>query len=484
MRLGHEGDPMASMVEEVRKNARKERFEAEALAAREADGVGVSAEWQDGIGAAPALGQPIVGLSPALFRPFVRLRSAPDPGKVRPEHILRASLKALLDEDSRPPGGWEAVREQLWSIRQDLLVQHLHKGELAAEVAIEGARMAVSAGDVAELHRSLAALVANGPCAARVRKWPKEVQDEVAALRLLYLTHGGLEGQPGRLEVELAEFFRCNPCGRSRGPLLAFAVQVHQARRDGNWVRQLSLASEGPPASASQPARKGRAGLATKKAADTCETLAQLLVKSARKNGLMALLKAFPQGLCSKRAAKLLGFANESALGLWLSLELQLEEAKAVHLLRGGRMDCASISTRWGQLQKAASTAAAHERSTSSDYSLLPKGPGKEGEAAIWGELRSFVAKQAKQDEILRKMAERKAKKGSKKEKSEKKELKKLKKERKKLKKALKKEKKEKQQQREQKKARKNGAPEACEVASSSSSSDSDGDVEVMESDG
>ncbi|CAK9029712.1 SAC3 family protein A, partial [Durusdinium trenchii] len=121
MRLGHEGDPTASKVECHRRDARRERF--------------------DSTQATKGTAQPlvsnsaaVVGTSNALFRPFLRLRSAPDPAAVRPEEVLKASLSALLKESTQPSGGWGAVREQLWSIRQDLLVQHLHRSKLASEV--------------------------------------------------------------------------------------------------------------------------------------------------------------------------------------------------------------------------------------------------------------------------------------------------------------------------------------------------------------
>eukprot|EP00439_Symbiodinium_sp_Y106_P043259 s564_g5.t1 len=124
MRLGAEGDPFAMKEECNKRDARKERFAAQARASAPAE---QAPEWL----AEP--GRPVVGTSSAIFRPFLRLRTAPDPAKVRPEKVLDASLRALLSEKTCPPGGWSQVREQLWSIRQDLLVQHLHRTALASE---------------------------------------------------------------------------------------------------------------------------------------------------------------------------------------------------------------------------------------------------------------------------------------------------------------------------------------------------------------
>lgn len=50
-----------------------------------------------------------------------------------------------------------------------------------SQVSLACARLSVDAGDISELHRGLAPLVAGGACASRVRRmWPPERRDEAA----------------------------------------------------------------------------------------------------------------------------------------------------------------------------------------------------------------------------------------------------------------------------------------------------------------
>eukprot|EP00933_Yihiella_yeosuensis_P035887 TRINITY_DN29538_c0_g1_i1.p1 TRINITY_DN29538_c0_g1~~TRINITY_DN29538_c0_g1_i1.p1 ORF type:complete len:510 (+),score=128.71 TRINITY_DN29538_c0_g1_i1:71-1600(+) len=495
MRLGVEGEVVATQVEFFKRSARQERFaasaEASKLSGNRAQSNGFS--WSR----ASAIGEPVVGSSTEIFRPFLRLRSAPDPAKVRPEKVLRNSLKCLLDEKTQPSGGWEAVREQFWSIRQDLLVQHLHRDSLAAEVSLEGARLSVKAGDVAELHRSLAAIVANGHCAQKVRSWPFACRDEVAGLRLLYLTHGGLEGHPGRLEGELLEFFKEHSCAMSwssssssglSGPAVNYARHLHSARATGNWARHLHLAAAGPSAVAAPRRRRGeKRGLfkdVPTEAPEVCGRLAWLLAKPVRKQGLAALAKAFPQGVSADRAARLLGLTGAEDLEMFCEAELCLE-GKAPILVSDGRLNCSAVTACVAEQQRAAA-AMARERNqdfsgssaAASSRSSLISRTFDTGEAPIWAELQPFAVNRA---EILQKMAANTAdksvakviQKAAKKEK--KREKKKQKKEKKRLKKAKKKEKKaEMKRQKEEKKKR---AVQEVSDTSSDSESSSSGDA-------
>eukprot|EP00930_Biecheleria_cincta_P021355 TRINITY_DN15850_c1_g1_i1.p1 TRINITY_DN15850_c1_g1~~TRINITY_DN15850_c1_g1_i1.p1 ORF type:complete len:444 (-),score=82.42 TRINITY_DN15850_c1_g1_i1:90-1421(-) len=420
MQLGIERDPVEAQVEVFRRDARKERFSL--VDATPLCGNGFGSSWSSK-NREPALGEPVVGTSTAIFRPFLRLRTTPDPANVRPEKVLSASLSCLLKKHSQPPGGWEAVREQLWSIRQDLLVQHLHRGRVAAEVALEGARLSARAGDVAELHRSLATLVGSGHCAKRVQTWAPALRDEVSGLRLLYLTHGGLEGTPGRLEGELLEFFQehfpATPsCASRPGRCLDFARRIHRTRVSGNCARHLRLASQGSETSN-----------------DSCDRLAWTLATSVRKRGLAALAKAFPEGVSTARAAAILGLQGEADLEAWLASEIS--QAASSDPISRGRLDAAAVAARFADQQRAAAAPREVVVSTVKHDT---------DEAPIWSELRPSATSQL---EVLKKMAanasssvvSKALKKAAKKEKKLQKKM--QKKEKKKLKKTRKKEKKE-----------------------------------------
>ncbi|CAJ1442944.1 unnamed protein product [Effrenium voratum] len=88
----------AGQAECDRRDARRERFTAQAGPAKTPTAEPGEPSWG-----------PVVGTSTALFRPFLRLREAPDPATVRPEKVLAASLSALLDESTQPSGGWGAA---------------------------------------------------------------------------------------------------------------------------------------------------------------------------------------------------------------------------------------------------------------------------------------------------------------------------------------------------------------------------------------
>mmetsp|Transcript_54534 Transcript_54534/g.100929 ORF Transcript_54534/g.100929 Transcript_54534/m.100929 type:complete len:484 (+) Transcript_54534:62-1513(+) len=441
--------------------------------------------------------KPIVGRSGKLFRPYVRLAAGPDPEVVRPEAILSASLSALLDADAQPSGGWQAIREQLWSIRQDLQMQHLHSSSLAVRVALEGARLSVEFGDVAEMHRCLAPLVGHGHCVQLLRAGPIAEEDEVAALRLLYLAHGGADAQPGSLQAELSEFMQDNrhlmqpqPRGtRGRiGPGMEFAGKVRSALSSARWPLYWRLISnaggeDSHPSSQRDCSMDG--------VPDSVRKLARLLSGPVRRHALEGFAKAFKPGMSASTCATLLGVGDVRKLIEWLKEELQLEKLgpSGQPLGKDGRLDCSAVCDyikKADDLKKAmleARNSGGRRPLSSSSSAVLGKASAPPGEAQIWSELQPQLLPFVARDAALKKMEEKKAQKVlAKKLKKAKKDAKKEKKAKKKAKKARRKEEKRREGGQLKRKERENddeggrcaaNPHERVSISSSSSSSSS-----------
>lgn len=65
----------------------------------------------------------IVGTCTNLEKPYFRLGADPDPAKVRPEHVLKQSLKMLKNKWKKKDVEYRYMEDQFKSIRQDLIVQ-------------------------------------------------------------------------------------------------------------------------------------------------------------------------------------------------------------------------------------------------------------------------------------------------------------------------------------------------------------------------
>ena len=93
-----------------------------------------------------------------LEKPYFRLGADPNPAKVRPEHILKKSLKMLKNKWSKNEAPYRYMEEQFKSIRQDMTVQRIHSNFIV-DVYETHARVAVEASDIDQFNQCQTALV-------------------------------------------------------------------------------------------------------------------------------------------------------------------------------------------------------------------------------------------------------------------------------------------------------------------------------------
>ena len=164
----------------------------------------------------------VTGSSSALEKPYFRLTSAPALADVRPPTVLRKALAAVREKVASGEYDYPAACEQFKSIRQDLTVQKV-AGKLAVAVYEEHARLALTAGDFAELGQCLGRLKA-----LHRRPGSGENEAEFVAYRLL---HSALRGSgAGDALLEL----RGLPEDLLRGEWVRHALRVVVAVRAGD----------------------------------------------------------------------------------------------------------------------------------------------------------------------------------------------------------------------------------------------------------
>ena len=94
----------------------------------------------------------VIGTCTDLEKPYFRLGGDPDPSKVRPEYILKKSLKMLHDKWALRTSPYRYIEEQFKSLRQDMTVQRLHS-DFVVQVYETHARIALQAFDIDQFNQ-------------------------------------------------------------------------------------------------------------------------------------------------------------------------------------------------------------------------------------------------------------------------------------------------------------------------------------------
>ena len=145
------------------------------------------------------------GTCERLEKSYFRLTSAPDPGTVRPEAVLRAALRRLRSREVAGDANkytYHYLNDQLKAIRQDLVVQRL-RTPFAVEAYEHHARVALRHGDLGEFNqcqtvlRDLRRDARGGRCDETTTKKKKTRRS---------IDDGDAKPSTGRLDDNSAEF--------------------------------------------------------------------------------------------------------------------------------------------------------------------------------------------------------------------------------------------------------------------------------------
>eukprot|EP01103_Thecamoeba_quadrilineata_P018045 TRINITY_DN666_c0_g1_i4.p1 TRINITY_DN666_c0_g1~~TRINITY_DN666_c0_g1_i4.p1 ORF type:complete len:552 (+),score=107.94 TRINITY_DN666_c0_g1_i4:77-1657(+) len=174
----------------------------------------------------------IKGTSKSLEKQYLRLTEPPDPSTVRPELVLKNTLKMLRRKWKQNPD-YHYVCEQLKSVRQDLTVQRI-KNKFTVEVYEEHARLALLNGDMSEFNQcqtQLKELYEN--------KDHRKNEIEFTAYRILYYVYANSLSDILRLVAEMTPEKRANP-------VISHALDVRNSYVMGNYNRFFKLYTTAP----------------------------------------------------------------------------------------------------------------------------------------------------------------------------------------------------------------------------------------------
>lgn len=174
----------------------------------------------------------IIGHATKLEKSYLRLTSAPDPGTVRPLHVLRETL-AFLKRRWKEDANYAYICDQFKSLRQDLTVQRI-KNDFTINVYEIHARIALEKSDLGEYNQ----------CQTQLQNLYRLLPEvghplEFLAYRILYMLHTRNLTEINTVLVNLTQQQR-------EDPNIAHALSVRKAMACSNYPRLFRLYLEAP----------------------------------------------------------------------------------------------------------------------------------------------------------------------------------------------------------------------------------------------
>jgi hypothetical protein len=175
----------------------------------------------------------VVGTCTDIEKRYLRLTTLPDPSMVRPEHILKKSLK-MLKEKWKQNRDYNYVSEQFRSIRQDMTIQHI-KNEFTVKVYETHARIALESYDLDQFNQCQTSLIP-------LHKIIKGKDIEFLAYRIIYTCLQGIKYDMENLLKEIRLKFK----GNKRGFEINHAMKCMKALNEYNYFEFFKLYKVAP----------------------------------------------------------------------------------------------------------------------------------------------------------------------------------------------------------------------------------------------
>ncbi|KAL4511745.1 hypothetical protein ABPG72_012590 [Tetrahymena utriculariae] len=174
----------------------------------------------------------IVGTCTDIEKPYLRLTKEPSPDQVRPEEVLKKSLKFLMTKWRDRDCEYSYIQSQFRSIRQDLIIQHI-RNEFTAKVCEYNARICLEVDDVGQYVQC---------CATLFDLYNSGIQGEKEEFYCYKIIDQGLDNKSPlelpKLINEVQAFID--------HPLIQFAIDLLRAHDNGNVYQFFKLYEKAP----------------------------------------------------------------------------------------------------------------------------------------------------------------------------------------------------------------------------------------------
>lgn len=217
----------------------------------------------------------VKGYCQDLEKQYLRLTSAPDPATVRPESVLKKTIK-MLREKWQENEDYDYICEQLKSVRQDLTVQRIKNGFTVGVYEMH-ARLALENGDLGEFNQ----------CQTQLKELYREGLShlhmaEFTAYRILYFLH---------VQGDVVSVLSDVPPALRKEPAVAHAIQVMLAVAVNNYHRFFKLYADTP---------------------NMGQYIMDKLVKRVRVHALKVAVKSYRPSISLEFIKKELGFTKDT----------------------------------------------------------------------------------------------------------------------------------------------------------------------------